>query len=113
MTSTERGSDRRIFRRVKAPIAVRPVSVLAHAVPRKVNDMSLGGLSAYSDEPYERGQRLELELLFPEGDTAVVLVEVVWVDEPPGAQPARYDVGMRFVDARLGDLERIAAALDR
>jgi len=96
---------------VHAPILVRPVSVLAAAVPQRVSDVSAGGLRAYSDEERLPGTRLELELLFPDGTSATVLAEVAWAEVIAGGVPARFDVGMRFVDARPEDLERIARAL--
>lgn len=87
---------------------MRPVSALARTVRRTVNDVSLGGLRSYADEAPAPGSRMELELFFPEGDTAVMLVEVVWVEALPAGAPAPYDVGLRFVDAAEADLERIA-----
>ena len=103
--------DRRRFRRARAPILVRPVSALARAVPRRVNDVSVGGLRAWSDTSHTPGTRLELELLFPDGTSATVLGEVVWVDPVPFGAPARFDLGIQFVDAMPGDLERIARVL--
>ena len=63
------------------------------------------------DEKQKPGSRLELEL-FLSGDVSVtVLAEVVWVETLPEGAPARFDVGLRFVDVRPEDLERIAALL--
>ena len=110
--SRDRGDpDRRRYRRVQAPILARPVSVLAAAVPRRVSDVSPGGVRAYSDEERVPGTHLELELLFPDGTSAIVLAEVAWAESIPGGVPARFDVGMRFVDARSEDLARIARVL--
>lgn len=103
--------ERRRYHRVRAPLLVRPVSALAR-LRRRVNDVSLGGLRSYADEAPKPGTRMEMELLFPEGDTAVMLVEVVWVEELGEAAPAPYDVGLRYVDAREEDLARIAKLLD-
>jgi hypothetical protein len=111
MASDSSPLDRRRFRRVRAPIAVRPVSFLARAVPRRVSDASQGGLRAYSDEPRKVGERLELELFFPDGTGATVLAAVVWVESLPDGGPAHYDVGVRFVDASPADQARIASAL--
>lgn len=105
------GAERRRYRRVQAPVLIRPVSPLARRVEPKVNDVSLGGLRAYSDEEQKPGTRLELELLLPDGGSATVLAEVVWVMPLAEGAPARYDVGLRFVDARPEDLERIARVL--
>jgi c-di-GMP-binding flagellar brake protein YcgR len=103
--------DRRRYRRARAPIYVRPVGARAYAVKRQVNDISLGGLRAYSDEGVKPGTRLEMELFFSDGDSATVLAEVVWVEALPEGAPARFDVGLRYVQARPEDLERIAQVL--
>ena len=111
MASDPTGPERRRYRRLPAQILVRPVGALAHRVKQKVNDVSLGGLRAFSDEERKPGARLELELLFPDGTSATVLAEVVWVTPLPDGAPARFDVGLRFVDARSEDLQRIAQLL--
>lgn len=111
MTEPADDQDRRHYRRVNAPITVRPVSILAGAVPHRVNDVSLGGLRAFSDERHKVGKRLELELTFPGGESATVLAEVVWVETLPTGSPAAYDVGMRYVDAAPGDLLLIQKAI--
>jgi PilZ domain-containing protein len=103
--------DRRRYRRVRAPILVRPPGALARAVPQRVNDISLGGLRAYSDDEHAPGTRLELELFFPDGGSATVLAEVVWVEKIPFGAPARFDLGLRFVVARPEDLGRISRVL--
>jgi hypothetical protein len=54
---------------------------------------------------------LEIEIAFPEGGSAVALVEVVWDEALPEGSPAPHDVGLRFVDATPEDMERIAALL--
>lgn len=111
MSKPEQELERRNYRRVDAPITVRPVSILARAVPRRVNDVSLGGLRAYSDERYKIGSRLELELSFPGGESAVVLAEVVWVDSLPEGGPSLFEVGMRYVDASPQDLALLHKAI--
>lgn len=111
MASDPTGPERRRYRRLQVPILVRPVGALAHRVKQKVNDVSLGGLRAYSDDEHKPGARHELELLFPDGTSATVLAEVVWVTPLAEGAPARFDVGLRFVDARPDDLRRIAQLL--
>jgi hypothetical protein len=103
--------ERRRYRRVQAPILVRPAGLLAQVAARKVNDISLGGIRTYADESVPKGRRLEIELLFEDGGASTVLVEVAWVEpQPPGA-PAKFEMGLRLVDARPADLERLSAAL--
>ena len=111
MSTRPQTLERRQFRRADAPITVRPVSILARVVPRRVNDVSLGGLRAYSDERRPVGERLELELAFRDGGVATVLAEVVWIEELPAGSPARFDVGMRYIDASAKDLALIRRAL--
>jgi hypothetical protein len=103
--------ERRTYNRVRAHVAVRPVSVLAHAVPRRVNDVSLGGLRCYSDEVRRPGERLELELFFTDGRTAVILAEVVWTEALPPGSPARFDIGMRYLDCSPDSLALVQQAL--
>ena len=79
---------------------------------RRAGDLSAGGLRAYSDEARLPGERLEMELFFPErsrhgGRSAVALVEVVWVEPLPLGAEARFDVGLHFVGVRPEDLVRI------
>lgn len=111
MAPHSRDQERRRYRRLQAPILIRPVGPLARQVKPKPSDVSLGGLRAYSDEEQKPGTRLELELLLPEGVSATVLAEVVWVAPLPAEAPARFDVGLRFVDVPPEDLERIARVL--
>jgi hypothetical protein len=103
--------ERRRYRRVQAPILVRPAGLLAQVAARKVNDISLGGIRTYSDEAISKGRRLEIELLFRDGASSTVLVEVAWVETLGAGAPAKFEMGLRLVDARPADLERLASAL--
>ena len=111
MRFVRRESDRRRFPRAEVPVLIRPVGPLAHLADYRVQDLGLGGLRCYSDEEHSPGKRLEIEIAFPEGGSAVALVEVVWDEALPEGAPARHDIGLRFVDAPREDLERIAALL--
>jgi hypothetical protein len=104
-------TDRRKFRRVKAPVLVRPARKVSQLPVRRVADISEGGFRAYSDDSHAPGTRLEVELFFPDGGSAVAIAEVVWVEALPDGAGARFDVGMRFVEARREDLARILKLL--
>ena len=66
---------------------------------RKVVDLSLGGMRVYSDEPFERGDRMEIDLFVADDDNMITcLAEVVWVRSMDEGQPAGYDVGLQFLD---------------
>jgi hypothetical protein len=103
--------DRRKYRRVQAPILARPAGLLSRVAPRRVNDISLGGLRTFCDDPPVVGQRQEIELLFTDGGSATLLVEVAWVDTLPADAPSPFEAGLQIVQARDEDLARIAAAL--
>ncbi len=111
MSPDHPGPERRRYRRLRVPVLIRPVSPLARRVKPMVSDVSVSGLRAYSDEEQRPGTRLELELLLQDGASATVLAEVVWVLPLAEGAPARFDVGLRFVDVLPEDLERIARLL--
>jgi hypothetical protein len=98
VTAPNLHDERRTFSRVLAHVMVRPVSLLTRAVPRRANNVSPGGLRCFSDEVRRPGERLELELIFPGGPSAIVLAEVVWTERLPEGAPARFDVGMHYLD---------------
>jgi hypothetical protein len=103
--------DRRKFRRVRAPILVRPAGKIASGkVLREVGDIGQGGLRAFSDDDQPVGTRVEIELFFSGGDPAHVVAEVAWSQALPAGAPARFDVGLRFLQIRSEDLARIEAA---
>jgi 23S rRNA G2445 N2-methylase RlmL len=103
--------ERRRYRRIQAPILMRPAGLLAQVAARKVNDISLGGIRTYADEAVPKGRRLEIELLYQDGGSSTVLVEVAWVEPVAPGGAAAFEMGLRLVDARPADLERLAAAL--
>jgi hypothetical protein len=104
--------DRRKFHRARAAILVRPAGPLARVAPRLVQDISQGGLRAYTDDPHKVGARLELDLVFPDAGTATCLAEVVWAERQPEGAPARFEMGLRFVEVEPEDLERISQILE-
>ncbi len=111
MTADSLPLDRSRCRRVQAPIYVRPVGPLAYGLPRNVDDTKVGGLRAYSDDRHKPGTRLELEIFFPDRNSAAFIAEVAWIEELPGGSPARFDVGLRYVAVSPEDLDRIAQVL--
>jgi hypothetical protein len=102
----------RRYRRIRAPTYVRPVGPLAYRLPRQVPE-SADGLCAHSDDRFRPGKRLEMEVFFPGGSSVTVVVEVVWVEALPSGFPARFDIGLRYVQVAPHDLERIAQVLEK
>lgn len=79
---------------------------------RTVN-VSMGGARVFSDDPMKVGSKLNLELM-PEPETTVqVFARVAWIDELGEGAPARYDVGLEFLDVPEEMVSRLAAILQR
>jgi len=79
---------------------------------RTVN-VSMGGARVFSDDQVKVGTKLNLELM-PEPETSVqVLARVAWVDELGEGAPARFDVGLEFLDVPEEMVSRLAAILQR
>jgi hypothetical protein len=79
--------------------------------PFDVQDISLGGVRVYTDDRHGEHDRLELELWLPDGDGITLDTEVVWIEKLPEDAPARFEVGLRFIDVAKADLERLGAVL--
>jgi PilZ domain len=103
--------DRRRFPRVKAPVLCRPIGRPLFGGDQRAIDISAGGVRLYSDEKLKPGDRLELELFLPDGSSVTCATEVVWEDELPQGSPARYDVGVKFLDPNDPELAKLAGVL--
>jgi hypothetical protein len=79
---------------------------------RTVN-VSMGGARVFSDDRMKVGSKLNLELM-PDAETTVqVLARVAWIDELPEDAPAKFDVGLEFLDVPEEMVSRLAAILQR
>ncbi len=105
-------SERRRFRRVKSPVLCRPAGGLFRKASPAIQNISMGGLRVFSDDVYPVGDRLELELFLPDGESIVIITEVVWIETLPPNNPAAYDVGLKFVHCRPEALERLQKTLE-
>jgi len=107
--SDKSNKERRRFPRIAAPVYYRVAK--SENLRQRVSDISVGGVRIYSDERYEIGQRLELELFFPNDVSGKGIARVVWIKAlPPGAGPA-YDVGLEFLELPDETIKRLLAAL--
>jgi c-di-GMP-binding flagellar brake protein YcgR len=102
--------DRRQFPRVNAPVFCRPIGRPIFS-RRRAADVSQGGMRLYADEAPGVGERLEIELFLPDESEMLCRVEVVWVDELGEGEPARYDVGVKFVDVSAEAQARLSVVL--
>lgn len=112
--STENGTamdNRRRFPRVKAPVFFQTPRLRDEQRP--VLDVSLGGLRVYSDEPFEVGERIQIELLLPpDGFEVSALTRVAWVRRLAADAPAVYDVGFELLIVDGDGLKHLGRALD-
>src|SRR5438045_3552448 len=108
-------AERRKYKRLNAPVFCRPLgrsmSASQEVAPLDVQDISLGGIRVYTDDRHSVGDRLELELWLPDGDGMTLDTTVVWVENLAGEDPARFELGLRFVDVAKGDLAKLEAVL--
>ena len=90
--------DRRQWRRIQAPLYIRPAGVRLLSRKRQPIDISLGGVRIYSDDESKVGELLKLEFFLPDEQPTTYTAEVVWVEPLGKDAPARFDVGLKFVD---------------
>lgn len=102
--------DRRRFPRVMAPIFYRAPRLIT--LKRRVSNISIGGVRIYSDERFEVGKRMEVELFMPGDFSITATARVVWIDELPPDADARFDVGLQFMDLAPEAMEQLKAVLE-
>ena len=103
-------SDRRRYPRVHAPVICRPTGKPLFG-KRAAHDVSLGGMRLYSDETAQVSDRLVIELFLPDGSEISCKVEVVWVEALAEGEPARFEVGVKFVEIDRDALLRLGSVL--
>jgi len=107
--------NRDAYRRIHAPVLCRPAGLRLFAPLRDplgdgvARDVATARI--YSDDPFDLGDRLNLEILaraaLPE-ESRKFVAEVVWLEAQPAPAIARYDVGLRIerIDPEAADLLR-------
>lgn len=102
--------DRRRDRRIQAPLYWRPAGIQLLA-QRKPIDVSLGGVRIYSDEDLRVGQLLKMEFFLPDVTPVTYTAEVVWIESLPKGAPAKYDVGLKFIQLEPAALRLLMTVL--
>jgi len=106
------GDERRQYRRLQAPVYCRPAGVSLLARRRQPQDLSLGGVRVYSDDRYRVGELMKMEFFVPDVPPVTYTAQVVWIDALPAGQPAKFDVGLKFVDLSPEALRFLTTVLD-
>ena len=105
------GDERRQYRRIQAPVYCRPGGVSLLARNRQPVDLSLGGVRVYSDDKYRVGELVKMEFFVSGAPPVTYTAQVVWIDPMPKDSPAKFDVGLKFVDLSPEALTFLATVL--
>ena len=108
-------AERRKYRRIQAPVYCRPAGLSLLEGRRETVDISLGGVRVYSDDRHAKGSLMKMEFFVEGGPHVTYTAEVVWVDPLPPGSPAKFDVGLKFVDlhpAGLAFLQTVLSPAD-
>lgn len=81
------------------------------ALQREPVDVSLGGVRIYSDEVMRVGDFLKMEFFLPDVEPVTYTAEVVWIDALGPGAPAKFDVGLKFVQLEPGALQLLLKVL--
>jgi hypothetical protein len=103
--------ERRQYRRIQAQVYCRPAGVKLLARHRAPVDLSLGGVRVFSDDKYRVGDLVKMEFFVPGSPHVTYTAQVVWIDPLPDGEPAKFDVGLKFVDLQPDALQFLASIL--
>ena len=78
---------------------------------REPVDVSLGGVRIYSDEEMHVGSLLKMEFFLPDVEPVTYTAEVVWIEALAADAPAKYDVGLKFIQLEPGALQLLLQVL--
>jgi Tfp pilus assembly protein PilZ len=84
-------------------------------IMRRAIDVSMGGVRVYSDIELETGEEIKMELFLPDGEAVEFTCRVAWIERLPAKSPAKFDVGLSFVDvdpAARSALQTVLAPAD-
>jgi hypothetical protein len=102
--------DRRQYRRLRAALYCRPAG-MKFLANREPIDVSLGGVRIYSDDPLRIGELLKMEFFLPDVQPVTYTAEVVWIEPLPNGAPARFDVGLKFIQLEPAALQLLMKVL--
>ena len=93
--SNETDYTKRRHPRTKANIHYRPTKVIGqkHLVP----NINLGGMRIFSNTHFKKGETVNIELSFSDGQKTIVLARVAWVDAYPKDSDFIYEFGLEFI----------------
>jgi hypothetical protein len=103
-------TERRRFPRLEVPVLFR--SAKKGEEVRQTYNLGLGGVRIYSNRYLKKGKQLQIELCFPEGNSVVATVRVVWIKVLPPDSDAAFDLGLEFMDLSAAGIEKLKGVLE-
>jgi c-di-GMP-binding flagellar brake protein YcgR len=97
-SSRSTASDRRKYRRIRAPLHYRSVDSTPPSHRGEALDISLGGVRIFSQKELPIGAIVMLEIFRPNGSPAAYRAQVMWVEPLADGAPARFELGLRFIE---------------
>ncbi len=111
LVPSDSSRDRRQFRRIRAALYCRPAGVEFLARQREPVDVSLGGVRIFSDDELRVGELLKMEFFLADVPPVTYTAEVVWIEPLEPGGPAKFDVGLKFIQLEPDALELLAKVL--
>jgi hypothetical protein len=68
-------------------------------------------MRVFADEDFSLGSRLDLDIYLPDRTSVRCWAQVVWRLDLGASGPARFDVGLKFMDIAPHDIQRLATVL--
>ena len=87
--------DQRKFSRKPSSLSCQIGSYFS---PQSTLDISRGGSRIYSSQPLQVGEELKLTFFVPGNQKLISTVKVAWVKNAGKQAPAKYEVGLQFVE---------------
>lgn len=103
--------DRRKYRRIQTALYCRPAGMKFLARQREAVDVSLGGVRIFSDESMQIGSLLKMEFFLADVEPVTYTAEVVWIEALPAGAPAKFDVGLKFIQLEPSALQLLLKVL--
>ena len=111
-SSRPSSSDRRKYRRIRAPLHYRSIDSSPPSHHGEALDISLGGVRIYSHKALPVGAIILLENFRPDGPPASYRAQVMWVSSLGDDAPARFDLGLRFIEIEPDALRFLMQVID-
>lgn len=103
-------TERRRFPRLNVPVLFRAAKMEEDASP--TYNLGLGGVRIFSNRYVKKGKQMEIELCFPEGNSVVATVRVVWTKVLPEGSDAAFDVGLEFINLPPSAIDELKGVLE-